>query len=136
MSNKDVRFHSNVFKGNIVFFCDTDTCDPVSFPFQEHSPGHSGNPEALKGFKPCFRTPSFQQVNVLPFRKSIINFLPDDFRDSEIMQVPVLPFTGLGQGILLANQNLSCFNLSAFPCVCYSLTWIWADLGWEARWSP
>lgn len=68
-------------------------------------------------------------MNVLPFRKSVIYFLPEDFRDSEIVQPPLVPFADFGQDVLIANQNFSCFNLSPFPCVCYSLACTGADLG-------
>lgn len=102
----------------------------TSSPHQEHSPGDSDNPEDLKGLQSCFSLPSpFRQVNVLPFRKSVIYFLPEDFRDSEIVPLPLVPLAGLGQDVLIANQNFSCFNLSPFPCVCYSLALPWADLG-------
>lgn len=40
-----------------------------------------------------------------------------------------VPLAGLVQDVLRANQNFSCFNLSPFPCVCYSLALTWADLG-------
>lgn len=57
-------------------------------------------------------------------RVSLIFFL----RTSEILQPFLVPFAGLSQGVLIANQNFSCFNLSPFPCVCYSLTFTLADL--------
>lgn len=68
-------------------------------------------------------------MNVLLLRKSVIYFLPEDFRDSEIVWFPLVPLVGFGQDALVANQNFSCFNLSPFPCVCYSLALTWAGPG-------
>lgn len=116
-----VRRNSSVLKYKIIFFWDIDPCNPDIFPM----PGT----DALKRLESCFSPPSFRQVNVLPFRKSVIYFLPEDLRDSEIIQPPLVHFAGLGQDIFIANQNFSCFNLSPFPCVCYSLMLTWADLG-------
>lgn len=65
----------------------------------------------------------------MPFRKSIIYFLPEDLKNSETVHPPIVPFADFGQEVLAANQNFSCFNLSPFPCVCYSLALTVADLG-------
>lgn len=56
-------------------------------------------------------------------------FFPEVFRDAKTVQLPSVPLAGLVQDVLRANQNFSCFNLSPFPCVCYSLALTWADLG-------
>lgn len=97
----------------------------------------------LEGNAILLGDPSLRQVNVLPFRKSTISFIPKILRDSEIEHCPLVPFAGLSQEALMANQNFSCFNLVSFPQVCYycyyffysdscrsggklELRWLWA----------
>lgn len=50
-------------------------------------------------------------------------------RDLETQWAPGVPFESLSQEVFVANQNVSCFNLGPFPCVCYSLPVACAVLG-------
>lgn len=61
-----------------------------------------------------------------------MEFLPEDYQELGDCIAPGVPFESLDQKVLMANQNVSCFNLGPFPCVCFSLPVVWAVLGaWE-----